>query len=182
MLIVYGDRWAAAGHADKPFDWAIEDRWQISRGLRPHPDNLMHGFGYKLSKLVHIGFHSGVERDKNVADAVTSCANILQKNPKDNIVIASWSPTQLAQTFELEKFIELLDMTDTTYCFVNSENTVPQMRGNWLWNTVQQSLRSWAAYHGHLSGENLTKEGHTQLANLLLLRLTKLMKNLIVRA
>lgn len=180
ILVAYGDAQAAASHTKKPFTWAIEDHWNTTRGNRAHPDNIPMGFGYKLSQLMHVGFHAGMAKDATVDDIWN--AYIKLKPTSKLIVVVSWAAEHIVDLDKIEAFSLEMNMNGTPHCFVNGGARFKFNKNkHWLWDPSKQTVADWGRSKGVLGPEGyLTPYGHTLLANDMFMHLTKQLPNLIV--
>jgi hypothetical protein len=182
ILVTYGDAQAAASHTKKPFTWANEDHWHTTRGHRAHPDNIPLSFGYRLSQLMHIGFHAGMLHRASVQD-IWDSYNKLKETAK-LVVVVSWASEHIVDLDKIEAFSLEMGMRGTPHCFVNGGARFKH-NGNkhWLWDPSKQTVAEWGKSKGLVGPEGyLTALGHTYLANDIFLHLTKQLPNLIVVA
>ena len=180
ILTVYGDRFSAAAHVARPYAWAIEDHWNNSRGRRAHPDNIPHGFAYRLSQLLHVGFHAGSLKDSTVEEITDQCIHMESQNPDKNMFVIAWGKEHTQDINDINMLGLALEDTGIKHCFINSEDLLTDTKGRWLWDPSKQTIRSWAEQNGYMRGDNLSLRGHSVLANLCLERLTNQYSNLIV--
>lgn len=179
ILTVYGDEWAAASHARKPFSWAIQDHWYITRGYRAHPDNITAGFGYKTAKLMHIGFHSGVTANSTVDNICNDCLALADKNRIT--VVISWNEEHCKQLSKIESLSAELIERQIDHSFINTGSCFSSSSEAWIWDTSKHNLQKWTETNGLGTDHGyLTPIGHTRLANLVLLHLTRQLDNLIL--
>lgn len=182
ILTVYGDRYVTGEHIVRPYTWAVEDHWHHSRGDRAHPDNIPHSVGYKLSKLLHIGFHAGVTKDSTVENIIDCCIALEHQQPKQNILLITWNQEHLYLRDRVETLGSALEEEDIPHCFINTETRFEPIGGRWLWDTSENDLVSWADSNNLMNNNGLSSLGHMKLANLCFRHLTKQFSNLIMIA
>jgi hypothetical protein len=180
IVTVYGDELAAGSHARFPFAWASDDNWNHVRRNQAHPDNIPSSFGFKVSRLLHMGFHSGVERDQTLDSIAEDFENREKTTPGENIVLACWGNEQLSNLEQIDRFGADLENRNIPHVFINSKIRFPQIRGRWLWNTQEQDFLSWATTRGLIKGSHPTSLAHTLLANMILHHLTKQLSPVIL--
>ena len=180
ILFLHGDEYAAAGYVSSAYAWADEDHWHRTRGKRAHPDNIPFGFGYRLANLLHIGFHSAVQRDSTV-DSIIQDYLAFAASVESHTVVISWSTTHCAELDKIKLFSNLLSTKGIEHLFINSESRLNGDGARWLWNPQTQDIKSWAKSKNFLQNQHLNKDGHCILANELMLQLTNQMNNLILR-
>jgi hypothetical protein len=172
IVFVYGDETAAAANVSVPFSWALEDPYELHKGLRAHPSNIPYGFGYKLSKLLHSGFHSAVLKDATVDNIVDNF--LLQHSSSlEKIFVACWGKSQLGEKKKIEQFGDKLLELKVPACFINSNYKIESNHPLWLWDPKINSVDLWAQTNQLLANKgHLTSTGHTLLANKILNHLT----------
>ena len=180
ILIVIGDDVAAGGGIKSKYNWAIDDHYEIHHGNRAHPANIPFAFGFKTAKLMHCGFHSLVSKDATVSNYIDQIELIRNKN-NDLIVLASWNKTHIGERKKIEQYADYLETIKIPAAFVNSDYCFESQNPVWIWNTAKQNIKNWAKDNNFLTAYlNLTSQGHSKLANLMLLHLTKFLPNLII--
>ena len=180
IVTVYGDRIAAGSNTRLPYTWAIEDQWNHARGIQAHPDNVVASFGFKLARVMHLGFHCGAVKDSTAESIVLDHIAVMDKNPEKNIVVISWGDEHYEDIGRISAFGETLNGFNTPHCFINTSTRHQTLEGRWLWDTEKQDIRSWARSIEEWDGDHLTSRGHTLLANMLMVRLTTQLDNCIV--
>lgn len=179
-LIVLGDEFAAGAYVNFQYIWATDDEHERYRGPFPHPQNICFTFGYKLSQLLHIGFHNVVVKDNTVDQIIANTAAVLEKI-NDAIIVISWHRSHCGELKKIEAFGNELSNKKIVNCFVNSSSQFESSIPNWLWDTKKQSIASWAKNQNLLNPQGyLTSDGHTNLANSMLLHLTNQMPSIII--
>lgn len=179
ILIAYGDELAAAAYTAVDYAWANQDNFEIHKGLRAHPLNIPHGFGYKTSVLLHSGFHSAAYRDTNLDVFIEDFQK--NKNLDQLAVVATWNKAHSGELRKIEQFGNYLLENKVPACFINHENTMKSSGNFWLWNPAASYAKAWAHKKQLLNAKGyISSYGHTLLANLVLLHLTNQIHNIII--
>lgn len=179
IVFVYGDELAAAGHCIVDYNWAVEDHFEITKGLRAHPTNIPFGFGHKVAKLLHSGFHSSVLKDQSVTDIVNSFEQT--EKYQDRIFLASWNSAHCVQKGLIESFGDWLIDNKIPASFINSESSFESNHPLWIWNTKENNAKKWAKEQNLLNLRGyFNSQAHTLLANLVLNHLTNQLELTII--
>ncbi len=173
IVLLYGDEHAAAAYVAASFIWAKQDHYEIHRGNRAHPLNIPFGYGFKLARLMHSGFHSAVLQNSTVDDIIRNWENQI-KSIESPVFVASWAKSHLGERNKIEQFGDRLIAEKIPACFINSNHNFDSDHPLWLWKPNKLSLINWATKNQILNKKGfLDSYGHTLLANLVLKHLTK---------
>lgn len=173
IILLYGDEHAAAAHVAVPYTWANQDHFEIHKGNRAHPVNIPFGYGFKLARLMHAGFHSAVLQHSTVDSIIDNFEKHIQ-TVEYPIFLASWAKAHLGEREKIEKFGDKLIQANIPACFINSNYNFDSNHPLWLWKPNKISLINWATKNNLLNNKGfLDSRGHTLLANLILNHLTK---------
>jgi hypothetical protein len=128
LLYVNGDEISGGACAINNFVQANDDIHHTASGNKAHPDNIMHSYGYYLSRLLNIGFRSEANvkpSNESIYDGVINFVdNILPSlRSQYTVIVIGWMPNPDVKKLEL--LANKLRQLDVEYIFFNTKKPLP---------------------------------------------------------
>lgn len=124
LLYVNGDELSAGACAINDFVSAADDIHYTASGAKAHPDNVMHSYGYYLSRMLNVGYRcEATVKDSNheIYNSVMNFVeNVLPKlNSQYTAITVGWMPDP--DVGELNSIADLLTKRNIDYVFFNTK-------------------------------------------------------------
>lgn len=129
LLYVNGDELSSGACAINDFVQADHDIRHTASGNKAHPDNVMHSYGYYLSRLLNLGFRCEAtvnESNQNICNSVDNFIdNILpQLRCQYTVVVVGWMPG--VDATKLSTLANKLKALKIEYVFFNTKKPLPK--------------------------------------------------------
>lgn len=128
LLYVNGDEISGGACAVNNFVQANDDINHTASGNKAHPDNIMHSYGYYLSRLLNVGFRceATVKNNQEIYDGVLNFVNnVLPKLRSQYTVVAvGWKPG--VDVSLLNGLADRLKTLKIEYIFFNTHKPISQ--------------------------------------------------------
>ena len=157
LLYVSGDEISGGACCVNEFVQADHDIHHTASGNKAHPDNVMHSYGYYLSRLLNVGFRCEAfarQNNQEIYDSVENFIdNILPKlRSQYTVVVVGWKPG--VDVNLLNDLADRLATLKIEYIFFNTSKPIAQTAklsfGNYLDLTAKDDcFLVWCKNHGH---------------------------------
>ena len=124
LLYVNGDELSGGACAINDFVSAADDIHYTASGNKAHPDNVMHSYGYYLSRMLNVGYRcEATIKDNNHAiytSVMDFVDNVLPKlNSQYTAIVVGWMPDPNIN--ELNSAADKLTKNNIDYVFFNTK-------------------------------------------------------------
>lgn len=124
LLYVNGDELSAGACAINDFVQANDDIMYKASGDKAHPDNIMHSYGYYLSRALNLGYRCEANVKKSNTDIFKSVTDFLDSSfPKLHsqytVIVIGWMPDPDVDM--LNELANKLESLNIDYVFFNTK-------------------------------------------------------------
>lgn len=124
LLYVNGDELSGGACAVNDFVQASDDIRHTVSGIKAHPENVMHSYGYYLSRMLNLGYRceATVKQDNHeiYSSVMNFAKNILPKlNSQYTVIAVGWMPDP--DIDELNSIAKYLTQHKVDYVFFNTK-------------------------------------------------------------
>lgn len=129
LLYVNGDRLSGGAGAVNDFVSAGDDIQHPASGNTAHPDNLMHSYGFYLSKLLNLGLRCEAVQRKNNQEIYDSVVDFVKHDlPRlrsvHTVVVIGWMPG--VEVSMLNRLADKLEQLGIQFVFFNTKRPLLQ--------------------------------------------------------
>ena len=91
ILYVNGDSHSAGAEINNTYCFAEDDSEYLHLHRRPHPDNIIDSYGYRLAKKLNIGFSCDAESGSSNTRIYRTTKQFLSKTKSEKFVLIGWT-------------------------------------------------------------------------------------------
>ena len=157
LLYVNGDEISAGACAINDFVQANDDINYKASGNKAHPENIMHSYGYYLSRLLNVGFRCEATVKENHDDIYNSVINFIDNvlpklRSQYTVVAVGWMPDP--DIHKLNVLADKLKEHNIEYVFFNTKKPLLKSAelsfGNYLDLTAKdECFLHWCKNNGY---------------------------------
>lgn len=172
LLYVNGDEISGGACAINDFVQANNDIRYTASGDKAHPDNIMHSYGYYLSRLLNLGLRCEANVKSSNQEIYNSVINfvdnILPKlRSQYTVIVIGWKPNP--DVDQLEFLAKKLKNLNIEYIFFNTEKPLLKSKkinfGNYLdLSDINECFVTWCKKYGYTVKNKKYPDAHAHSA------------------
>ena len=157
LLYVNGDELSGGACAINDFVCAADDIHYTASGNKSHPDNIMHSYGYYLSKMLNLGYRCEAKQQDSNLDIYNSVIHFVEKilptlRSQYTVIVVGWMPDPKVDL--LNTLADILTHHNIDYAFFNTKKPLQKSAQLTFKNCIDltnkdECLLTWCKNNGH---------------------------------